>query len=83
MVGFTLHMTVTHSIRKSIGSSKVDTENARVHAIQHSDLISLKEGKKRLFFFSTNAFKDVLNSFDLLSWKRMMLKINQKGSGGS
>ena len=45
IVGSILHETVTHTLWKSIGCSKADTENARVHAIQHSDLISLKEGK--------------------------------------
>ena len=45
MVGSVLHMTVTHTLLKSIGCSKADTENARARAIQHSGLISLKEGK--------------------------------------
>ena len=43
--GSILHVTVTHTLRKSIACSKADTENARVHAIKHSGLISLKEGK--------------------------------------
>jgi hypothetical protein len=70
MVGSILHVTVTQTLWKLISSSKVDTENARVHAIQHSDLISLKEVMKQQLFFSLNALKDVFICLDLLSWNR-------------
>ena len=43
MVGSTLHLTVTQTSWKSTGCSQVGTENARVHAIQHGDLISLRK----------------------------------------
>jgi hypothetical protein len=45
IVGSILHVTITRTLWKSMGCSKADTENARVYAIQHSDLISLEEGK--------------------------------------